>query len=144
MNKVIKNIPNKWSKKSYRELHTCKVKLQTVFNIALQIMNCSVLEGYRSHRSQLQKYADGFTTVVKGKHNVMPSEAVDVAPYPIKWNVDGKNPKDTCRFYYFAGIVKAVARDQGVELRWGGDWDNDNDFDDQTFDDLVHWELIDG
>jgi peptidoglycan L-alanyl-D-glutamate endopeptidase CwlK len=27
-------------------------------------------------------------------------------------------------------------------IRWGGDWDGDQDFRDQTFDDLAHFELI--
>ena len=72
-----------------------------------------------------------------GKHNQKPSLAIDVSPYPINW-------RDTKRFYYFAGVVKAAAYSLGLNIRWGGDWDSDNDFNDQTFMDLVHFELIDG
>ena len=60
---------------------------------------------------------------------------IDVAPCPIQWN----NSK---RFYHFAGYVKGVADSLGIKICWGGDWDKDNDFDDQTFNDLVHFELI--
>ena len=31
----------------------------------------------------------------------------------------------------------------GIRLRWGGDWDGDNELRDQTFNDLVHFEVID-
>jgi peptidoglycan L-alanyl-D-glutamate endopeptidase CwlK len=27
-------------------------------------------------------------------------------------------------------------------IRWGGDWDSDDIFDDQNFDDLPHFELV--
>jgi peptidoglycan L-alanyl-D-glutamate endopeptidase CwlK len=59
-----------------------------------------------------------------------------VAPYPIDWN-------DTKRFYHFAGFVLGVAKSSkiAIPIRWGGDWDSDNDLNDQTFMDLVHWEL---
>ena len=31
----------------------------------------------------------------------------------------------------------------GVRLRWGGDWDSDLEVDDNDFDDLPHFELVD-
>ena len=68
-------------------------------------------------------------------HTTCLSEAVDIAPYPINW-------KDTEKFYYVAGIVMGVAGMLGIELRWGGDWDRDDDLHDQTFMDLGHFELV--
>lgn len=68
------------------------------------------------------------------KHLALPSRAVDVAPYPINWG-------DKKRFYHFAGYVQGLAAQLGISLRWGGDWDGDNDLNDQTFFDLVHFEL---
>ena len=36
-----------------------------------------------------------------------------------------------------------IMEDEGLTddyvLKWGGDWDNDGDFDDQTFNDYPHW-----
>ena len=77
----------------------------------------------------------------QGKHNSMPSQAVDVAPYPINWH-------DRERFHYFAGYVMGVAerlRQEGKirsYLRWGGDWSMDTQVKDNRFDDLVHFEIV--
>ena len=30
----------------------------------------------------------------------------------------------------------------GIDLRWGGDWDRDTEVRDNTFDDLVHFEIV--
>ena len=34
-----------------------------------------------------------------------------------------------------------VAQDLDIPIRWGGDWDSDNNLNDQNFMDLVHFEL---
>ena len=73
------------------------------------------------------------------KHNprgFVTSSAVDAAPYPIDWS-------DIGRFKFFAGIVIATAHWKGVDIVWGGDWDSDRDFSDQTFMDYAHFELVD-
>ena len=36
-----------------------------------------------------------------------------------------------------------VGASMGVAIRWGGDWDKDNELKDNGFDDLMHFELID-
>ena len=45
------------------------------------------------------------------------------------------------RFYNFAGTVQGVAKMLNIKIRWGGDWDSDNDLKDQTLYDLPHFEL---
>ena len=70
----------------------------------------------------------------KGRHNALPSKAVDVAPYPIDW-------EDREGFILFAGYVLGVASQLGLNIRWGGDWDGDFDLSDNEFDDLVHFEM---
>jgi peptidoglycan L-alanyl-D-glutamate endopeptidase CwlK len=70
---------------------------------------------------------------MNSKH--LTGNAVDLAPYPIDW-------KNTKRFYHFAGIVLGVATEMGIRIRWGGDWDMDDDLDDQSFMDLVHFEIV--
>lgn len=99
--------------------------------------DCTVLEGYRSPKRQHQLFMEGKSKVDAGesKHNASPSLAVDVAPCPIDWN-------DKERFYLFAGYVLGRADALGIKIRWGGDWDQDTLVDDQTFNDLVHFELI--
>ena len=69
-----------------------------------------------------------------------------MAPYPVIW--PDQQPTIELqiaamkRFVYFAGYVKRVADDLGIAIRWGGDWDGDGDFSDQTFHDLPHFELV--
>jgi peptidoglycan LD-endopeptidase CwlK len=121
---------------STRRLDTCHPDLQKVFNEVIKIVDCSILCGHRNKEDQNEAVRQGRSKVSwpRGKHNTTPSEAVDVAPYPIDW-------QDRERFYFFAGVVLAVARQQGVDIRWGGDWNSNNDFKDQTFFDLPHFEL---
>ena len=123
-----------FSDESLARLSTCDYKLQHLFKEVVKQFDCTVIEGYRSERKQLILFQEGRSKVEKGKHNTTPSMAVDVAPYPIDWD-------DKERFYYFAGFVKAVSILVGVDIRWGGDWDDDKNMDDQTFNDLTHFEI---
>lgn len=122
--------------RSRQNLDTCDPRLQRVFERVVETYDCTVICGHRGKADQEAAVAAGHskTPWPKSRHNELPSEAADVAPYPIDWY-------NTKRFYHFAGYVLATARGMGIELRWGGDWDGDNDLDDQTFMDLVHFEL---
>lgn len=127
---------NKFSKNSAARLATCHPDLRRVFIKVLQVFDCSILCGHRSEEAQNALPDD--KTQVKfpdSMHNSLPSKAVDVAPYPIDWD-------DRERLSYFAGIVIGVGASMGVGIRWGGDWDKDNELKDNNFDDLVHFELI--
>ena len=123
-----------FSNTSQAKLDTCHLQLRTLFSQVVKGFDCKVLEGQRSLTKQAELYAQGKSKVTKGKHNERPSLAIDVAPYPIDWN-------DTERFYYFAGYVKGIASCMGIEIRWGGDWDNDTEVSDNSFNDLVHFEI---
>jgi len=126
----------KFGKSSRKRLKTCDEKLQMLFNEVIKAFDCSILVGHRGEDDQNKAYAEGNSQLrwPKGKHNKKPSIAVDVAPYPIDW-------EDRERFSYFAGFVKGVAWRLNIPIRWGGDWDGDNDLSDNNFDDLVHFEL---
>jgi hypothetical protein len=130
-------MPN-FSNKSLEHLETCDSRLQTVLHEVVKNFDCTIICGYRGPEEQDEAYRTGASKkqYPDGKHNQVPSRAVDVAPYPIDWN-------DRERFYYFAGYVIATARSMGIKLRFGGDWDRDFLIDDQTFFDLVHFEVID-
>lgn len=125
-----------FSKRSTSELVTCDAQLIELFGIVVKNYDCTILQGMRSEELQNEYFRTGKSQLEfpRSKHNKNPSCAVDVAPYPIDWN-------DQLRFYHFAGYVKGVADMLGIKVIWGGDWDNDNEFIDQTFNDLVHWEL---
>lgn len=124
----------RFGQRSNERLNTCHPDLQRLFRAVVAVIDCSVLEGHRSLERQAELLASGKSKVRRSKHNASPSLAVDVAPYPIDW-------QDTQRFVDFGRFVEAKAREMGISLRWGGDWDGDGDRSDQTFDDLVHFEL---
>jgi len=126
-----------FSQISQRRLFTCDPLLISLFNEVIKHMDCSILEGFRSKDDQNALF-DAKRTQLKwpdSNHNKVPSLAVDVAPYPIDW-------KDRERFSYFAGFVKGVASQLFIPIRWGGDWDSDNQVKDNVFDDLSHYELM--
>lgn len=129
--------PFEFSLFSESKLKTCHPYLREVLQAAILVYDFRILEGHRTEEEQSDAFFKGHSKVMwpDSKHNSLPSKAVDIAPYPIDWN-------DKVRFYFLAGIVKGIARLKGINIRWGGDWDSDGDFKDQTFDDLVHFELI--
>ncbi len=139
----------KFGMSSAAELATAEARLIHLFEIVVKGYDCTVLQGKRSELEQQANVRKGVSKTMNSKH-VYPIEgaarAVDVAPYPLKWpDKDSLNyVKDLARFYHFGGYVKAIAEHLGIPIRWGGDWDGDNIFTDQTFDDLVHFELIYG
>ena len=125
-----------FGKTSKKRLSTCDDRLQKVFNEVIKHVDCSVLEGHRSKDRQNKLYEEGKTKVKypNGRHNRQPSSAVDVTPYPVDW-------KDRERQTLFAGFVIGVASQMGINLRWGGDWDQDFQVVDNRFDDFPHFEL---
>lgn len=132
---------NQYSDNSENQLKTCDVQLQHLFRAVLPYVNHTILVGHRNEEDQHKAFLTGKSKLdwPNGNHNKLPSSAVDAAPYPIDFSESHKN---LARFYYFAGFVKAMAFHMGLKIRWGGDWDSDNDFKDQKFDDLVHFELV--
>ncbi len=136
----------KFGRTSTARLNTCDEDIQTLFRHIVQEYDCSIICGHRTRDDQQRAFSSQRSKVQwpNSKHNTSPSIAVDVAPYPIDWGEKGsaqKRKKAIARFYHFAGYVLAMSKELGIKVRWGGDWDGDNDFSDQNFDDLVHWEL---
>jgi peptidoglycan LD-endopeptidase CwlK len=135
-----------FSPASLSRLATCHPELQVLFHEVIRSFDCVVLEGYRNEADQEAAFAAGKTKLhfPMGNHNQKPSMAVDVAPYERGVNVDWK---DIQRFIYFAGHVMGIATTlhaKGImtyRVRWGGDWDMDTELKDETFRDLVHFEL---
>ena len=126
----------RFGKRSISRLKTCDQKLQELFYEVVKHFDCSIIEGHRGEERQNKAFADGNSKVKypNGKHNQNPSIAVDVAPYPIDWS-------DRDRFHYFGGFVLGVAKEMGMNIRWGGDWNQDTQTKDNKFDDLVHFEI---
>ena len=126
----------KFGKRSKNALSSCDERLIKVFDEVIKTVDCSVLEGHRGQSKQDKYYEEGKSKVKypSGRHNKLPSMAVDVAPYPIDWD-------DRERFHLFAGFVLGIAKSMGINLRWGGDWNQNFEVDDNKFDDFPHFEL---
>lgn len=127
-----------FGKSSQDKLATCDPRLQKVFNEVIKHFDCIVIEGHRGEEAQNKAFAEGKSKLKypQGKHNKIPSLAADVLPYPIDWN-------DTNRMRYFAGFVVGIAATMGIKLRWGGDWNQNTELKDNSFNDLPHFELVD-
>jgi hypothetical protein len=112
------------------------MRLQRLFLEVVKYFDCTIECGHRGKEAQNAAFAAGKSKLKfpQSKHNVLPSLAVDVSPYPV-------NYKDVQRYYYFAGQVVQIAREMELAVRWGGDWDGDSFVNDQNFNDLVHFEI---
>ena len=126
----------KFSNASLAKLATIHPDLQKLFLEVVKVVDCIIVCGYRDKEEQDKAYAMGRSLVrfPNSKHNINPSNAVDVVPYPIDW-------LDIRRFYYFGGFVVATALKLNISIRWGGDWNGDFQVKDQNFNDLPHFEL---
>lgn len=149
-------MPN-YSKSSQKQKATCTPGIIGVFNSVIRWYDNRFIQGKRTKKEQAENLAAGKTTTMNSKHLFDPSRAADVTPYPVPkdWGsleeaLRGFAPhdrrrvinifKERAKFYHFAGYVQGQAQLMGNPLTWGGDWDGDKDFADQTFDDLVHFE----
>jgi peptidoglycan L-alanyl-D-glutamate endopeptidase CwlK len=128
-----------FNEKSKKNLKECNMDLQRLFFEVIKHFDCSVTCGHRGKEKQDELFmATPQRTHVRwpnSKHNSVPSLAVDVTPYPVDY-------EDRERQTLFAGVVLGVASQMGIKIRWGGDWDSDTEVDDNRFDDLPHFELI--
>jgi peptidoglycan LD-endopeptidase CwlK len=127
------------SQHSLEQLSLCHPKLQELVKAVATKFDITVICGARSKEDQDKAFREGRSKAQypNSPHNKLPSNAVDIAPYPIDWN-------DVRRFYYLGGFVVSEAKRLGIKIRWGGDWNGNFDIKDQNFHDLPHFELIDG
>jgi peptidoglycan L-alanyl-D-glutamate endopeptidase CwlK len=133
----------RFSRKSKAKLAKLHPILKEILEEAIKIIDFTVLETDRNKEIQNKLFASGASKVQwpNSKHNLDPNRnpeyalAADIAPYPIDW-------KDLRRFYYLQGIVRGIAQMKRIRIRWGGDWDQDGEVNDQTFNDTPHVELI--
>ena len=115
----------------------------------LEIKDHSVLKGHRPQGEQnAAYYGNPQRSKLKwpdGKHNALPSRAIDVQTYPL--------PSETLpaleyerilreEQLYLLGLYVGVASEMGTMLRTGADWDRDGEIADNGFDDFYHVELV--
>lgn len=131
-----------FSIQSMQRLDTCHPDLIRLMNEVIKHLDIVIVGGHRDKDMQNYYYSIGRSKVQypDSKHNHYPSFAIDVAPYSPK-HPGGIDWQDTASFYYMAGFIKGAAKLLEIGIRWGGDWDRDNDLHDQKFNDLPHFEL---
>lgn len=129
-------MPN-FSAASLAKLATCDSRLQDLFMRVVLTWDCGVADAYRDQPAQDAAVAAGKSKDPwpTSKHNRKPSVAVDVFPAPLDWS-------NIQRFIYFAGFVKGVAATMGIQIRWGGDFDENLNPRDDSFHDYDHFELV--
>jgi len=129
----------KYSTKSKTKLETAHPDLQRLFQEAIKHIDITIIEGVRSLEKQEELVRTGKSKTMKSKHLKQAdgySHAVDVMPYPIRWELDSRN-------YMFIGFIRGLAAKMGIKIRCGADWDGDFESKDQTFHDIPHVEIID-
>jgi len=124
----------KFGKRSKERLKGVDHRLIMILDELIKIMDVTIIEGLRSAERQEQLLKKGATKVKYSKH--MEGKAVDLAPYPIDW-------EDRDTFHYMAGMVRGIGHLLNIKVRVGADWDSDGNTKDNSFDDLVHIELVD-
>lgn len=131
-----------WGKRSKEKRGELDSVLSMVFDQALarSPFDLAITDAHRGEALQTEAFISGASKLnwPDSKHNSMPAKAGHLDPFPIDY-------KDIYRYYMLAGVVWAAADELALadRLRWGGDWDQDFDLDEETFRDLAHWEIID-
>jgi len=105
-----------------------------------EIGDISLLCGFRNEVEQSHAFDAGVSKVrwPDGKHNTCPSLAVDFQPYP--------RPVRQIHLWsalsYYASAAILIGKEEGVTIRWGGDWNRNGIIQDQKFFDLFHIEIV--
>ena len=131
-----------FGKSSEAKLVQAHPDIQLVMRDAIKIIDFTIVQTHRTSAEHARYIILGKTRVSyeETRHATNPSEAIDIAPWfsrepHIRW-------EDRETFIYLAGVIMAVAHKRNTPLRWGGNWDRDDEIlSDQKFDDLVHFEL---
>lgn len=152
-----------YSRRSLTRLRTCHPDLEKLFLEVDKHWANTILEGKRTVEQQRANVAKGVSKTMDSRHLDDPSNAVDAAPDPLSWPKMHEHlaellshlsaqerrqmtkhileyAKQMARWYYFAGFVLGAAKQMGIDIRWGGDWDSDRDIHENRFDDLPHFE----
>lgn len=124
-------------------------RLQELFNFVIKHWDCSITDGLRTVEEQRKNVRKGVSKTMNSKH--LTGRAIDALPYPFNWTkitrglnalkaADGR--MEIAELYMFQGFVAGVAAAKGIPIRQGADWNSNRQFEDQTFHDLPHTELV--
>lgn len=143
-----------FSVESQQKRATVDKRLRLVLNLAIELIDFSIIFGRRTAEEQQKLFQEGRSKLdgitKRSMHQADPpdlAKAVDIAPYPVRWPDEQGIPRGEVehrvkRFHVLAGVILGVGHAEGIALRWGGDWDRDWEYNDQSFHDLGHFELV--
>jgi len=102
---------------STERLLTCDPRLVQLVCAVAAKHSITVLCGHRDEKEQEQAFLDKKSKVhfPHSKHNTSPSQAIDIAPWPIDWS-------DKKSFEALALVVKEHAAALGIKIKWGGEF----------------------
>ena len=127
----------KFSKRSLDNLSNVDKRLVDICNELIKEVDFTVIEGHRSLERQLELYQQGFSQIdgitKKGKHNYLPSRAIDIIPYKKGHNPFDGSKESSDMFKDLAIRFKRVANELNIKVEWGGDW--------KSFKDLPHFQI---
>lgn len=132
----------RFSKKSQEKLSEGHKDLQLIVRASLinSDIDFGISEVLRTLEKQKENVRTGKSKTMNSKH--LTGEAFDSYAY-----VDGDVSWDSKYYCYLAGVIMSTARTlfrQGLTehiIRWGGNFDQDGDIMEQSFNDLCHFEL---
>ncbi len=117
-----------FSHSSLVKLYTCDRRLVDLCTEVIKKCDFTILCGHRNREEQNQAFKTGHSRLQwpNSKHNTSPSQAIDLAPYPINWG-------DINRFRELNFYMHEEAEKLGIKISWGGDFVKLKDY--------GHWEL---
>ncbi len=130
---------NRFGRNSRKQLSTSDGRLQEIAHIVLKIKDHAVVKGHRTEREQHSAYESGHSQLdwPNGKHNKLPSIAIDVQTYPVPQSEQELREEQL----YLLGLYAGVGHMKDIPIRIGGDWDRDGEIADNSFDDFFHVEI---
>ncbi|PID66617.1 MAG: peptidase M15 [Gammaproteobacteria bacterium] len=132
-------------RQSKKRLEGVDPRLVAIVKRAIELteQDFTVIEGLRSKRRQKRLYKQGLSWTMNSKH--LTGHAVDIAPWVI---VDGRGRvdwKDREKFSVLKTAMFAAAKELGIHIRWGGDWNENGSYRDEIARgsyDAAHFELM--
>ena len=98
-------------------LNTCHPDLQRLFTEAIKHRDVTILCGHRGEDEQNAAEEAGRSNIrwPDGKHNQLPSRAVDAGPWPLDWD-------DRDALMEFSGFIVGLASAMEIPVRSGAFW----------------------
>lgn len=121
---------------STKRLKNSHPLLQKLMNEAIKKTPFMILDSQRGRAAQELAFKQKRTKVHFGNsaHNWSPAIALDVVPLPVDW-------KNTKAFVALSQVILPLAKELGIPIRWGGDWNMNGKTSDEKFVDMPHYEL---